>query len=85
MTFQSICDYKATDFLKITVPYNGKKCPYSEFLRSVISRIRTEDGEIRSISPYSVQMRENKDRKNFEYRQFSRSVNFLYSGPLSFS
>ena len=35
-----------------------KKCLYSEFFWSVFSRIRTEHGEIRSISPYSVQMRE---------------------------
>ena len=27
------------------------------------ARIRTEDGEIRSISPYSVRMRENTDQK----------------------
>ena len=39
-----------------------KKCPYLELFCSVFSRIRTEYGEIRSISPYSVvQMRENAD------------------------
>ena len=33
------------------------------FFWTVFSRIRTEYGEIRSISPYSVQMRENTDQK----------------------
>ena len=33
------------------------------FFWSVFSRIRTEYGEIRSISPYSVRMRENTDQK----------------------
>ena len=40
------------------------------------SRIRTECGEIRIISPYSVQMRGNTDQKNSEYGYFSRSVYF---------
>ena len=40
-----------------------KKCPYSELFWSVFSRIRIEYGEIRSISPYSVRMRENTDQK----------------------
>ena len=38
-----------------------------------IFRIRTKYGEIRSISPYSVQMRENTDESNSEYGHFSRS------------
>ena len=38
------------------------------------SRIRTEHGEIRSISPYSVGMRENADQSNSEYGLFLRSV-----------
>ena len=33
-----------------------KKCPYLEFLWSVLFRVRTEYGELRSISLYSVQM-----------------------------
>ena len=40
-----------------------EKCPYSEFFWSVFSRIRIEYGEIRSISPYSVRIRENTDQK----------------------
>ena len=51
-----------------------KKCPHSELLWSVFSRIRTEYGEIICIYPYSVRMRENKDRNNYEYGHFSRSV-----------
>ena len=51
----------------------GKKCPYSELLWSAFSRIQTEYGEIRSISPYSVRMREIGDPNNSEYRHFSRS------------
>ena len=52
-----------------------EKCPYSEFFWSVIFRILIEYGEIRIISPYSVQMRENKGQKNSEYGQFSHIVN----------
>ena len=44
-----------------------EKCPFSEFLWSVFSRIRTE---------YSVLMRENADQKNSEYGHFSRSVSY---------
>ena len=43
------------------------------FFMSVFSCIRTEYREIRSISPYLVQMRENTDQKNSEYGYFSRS------------
>ena len=51
-----------------------EKCLYSEFFWSVCSRIWTEYGEIRSITPYSVQMRENTDQKNSKYEHFSCSV-----------
>ena len=50
-----------------------EKCLHLEFFRSVFSRIRTECGEMRSISPYSVRMRENTDQKNSEYGHFSCS------------
>ena len=43
-----------------------EKCPYSELFWSVFSRIRTEYGEIRSISPYPIRMRENTNQKNSE-------------------
>ena len=46
-----------------------KKSVFEVFL-SVFSHIRTEYGEIRNISPYLVQMRENKDQKNSEYVHF---------------
>ena len=55
-----------------------KKCSYSEFFWSAFSRIRTEYGEIWSISPYSVRMRENKDQKNYEHRHFSRSKKIIF-------
>ena len=42
---------------------------------SVFSRIWTGYGEIRSISPYSVRMRENTDQNNSEYGHSLRSVN----------
>ena len=51
-----------------------EKYPYSEYIWSAFSRIETEYVEIRSISPYSLQMRENADQKKSEYEHFSRSV-----------
>ena len=53
-----------------------EKCPYSRFFWSVFSCLRTEYGEMRSFSPYSVRIRENTDQKNSEYGHFSRSVSF---------
>ena len=50
-----------------------KKRPYSELLWPAFSCIRTKCGEIRSISPYSVRMRENADQNNSEYRHFPHS------------
>ena len=43
------------------------KCPYLELSSSAFSHIRTEYGEIRSISSYSVRMPENTDKHNSEY------------------
>ena len=68
--------------LKISVAYKKKacnpilreKCPHLEFSWSVFLRIWTKYENIRSIYPYSVQMRENTDQKNFEYGHFSSSV-----------
>ena len=51
----------------------SKKCPYSKLLWSVFSRIRTEHGEIQSVFPYSVRIRENTDQNNSEYGHFSCS------------
>ena len=47
-----------------------EKCPYSEFFWSVFSRIRTEYREVLRTSPYSVQMQENRDRRNSAYGHF---------------
>ena len=55
-----------------------EKCVQTRtFFWSVFSRIRTEYGEIRSIFPYSVRMRENTDRKNSEFGHFSRSATYI--------
>ena len=54
-----------------------EKCPYQELFWSVFSRIRTEDGEILRISPYSVRIWKDTDQNNFEYGHFLRS-GFLY-------
>ena len=44
-----------------------KMCLYSELFWSAFSRIWTEYGEIRSISPYSVRMPKNADQNNSKY------------------
>ena len=43
-----------------------EKCPYLELFWSAFSRIRTEYREIRSTSPYPVQMRKNADQNNYD-------------------
>ena len=55
--------------------YNSlrEKCPYSELVWSAFFRIRTEYEEIFRVSPYSVQMRENADQNNSEYRHILHS------------
>ena len=53
-----------------------EKCPNTEFFLVRISRIRTEYGEIWSISSYSVRMRENRTRKNPVFGHFSRSDSY---------
>ena len=57
-----------------------KKCSYTELFWFVFSRIRTKYGDMRSISPYSVRMRESMDQNNSEYGQFLRSV-FVFLRP----
>ena len=47
---------------------------YLECFSSVFPRIRTEYGEIRSISPYSIRMWENMDQKSSKYKHFLRSI-----------
>ena len=51
-----------------------KKCPYLELFWSAFSLIRTEYGEMLSISPYSVSMWENADQNNSEYGHLLHSV-----------
>ena len=50
-----------------------EKCLHSEFFWSIFSPNVGKYGP-ESISPYSVQMRENTDQKNSEYGHFSCSV-----------
>ena len=50
-----------------------KKRLYLELFCSAFSRIWTEYGEIRSISPYSVRMRENTEQNSSEYGHILRS------------
>ena len=45
-----------------------EKCPYSELLWFVFSRIRTENREILCISLYSVRIWKNTDQNNSKYR-----------------
>ena len=51
-----------------------KKCPYSKLFWCAFSRIQNEYGEIQSISPYSVRMREIADQNNSAYGHFLRSA-----------
>ena len=53
-----------------------KSVQIRSFFWSVFSGIRTEYGEIRSISPYSVQMRENADMNNSDFRYLLHSENY---------
>ena len=57
-----------------------KKCPCSELFCSVFSHISTEYGEIRSISPYLVRIREYAVQNNSEYRHLARSGYFSVVG-----
>ena len=52
----------------------SQKFPYSAFFWSVYFRIWVECGDLRSKSPYSVQMRKNTYQKNSKYEHILRSV-----------
>ena len=69
-------------YLRPSLP---KKCPYSELFWSASSHIWTEYGEIRSISSYSVRMRENVDQNNSKYGHFLRSAFLPHRGRNSSS
>ena len=64
-------------YLSSQYPTLRKNWPYLKLFWSVFSRIRTKYGEIRSIFPYSVRMRENTDQNNSKYGFFSRSASVL--------
>ena len=61
--------------------YSGPYFP-AFWLNTVFSRIRTEYREIRCISPYSNQMRENTDQSNSEYGQFLLKFKFCLSSSI---
>ena len=54
---------KQLKILEITQETLREKCPNTEFFLVRVFRIRTEYGEIWSISPYSVQKFENTNQK----------------------
>ena len=64
------------DFTKSTLIRSStlrKTFPYSELFWPTFSRIRTQYGEIQSISPFSVRMQENTYQNNSEYNYLLRS------------
>ena len=52
----------------LEIPTEHCKCPYSGLSAPYFPVFG-----LKSISPYSVRMRENADQNNFEYGHFSRS------------
>ena len=72
-------EFKKNIQVTVNLPSLRESCPYSEFFWSLFYRIRTEYGEIRSISLYSVRMRENTDQEN------SKNGYFLGSGYLGYN
>ena len=59
--------------IKVASTHCVKSIQIWSFFWSIFSRIRTEYGEIRSISPYSVRIREIRTSKNSVFGHFSRS------------
>ena len=51
------------EFINLLITHCVKCVQIRSFFWSVFSRIQTEHGEIRSISPYLVRIRENTDQK----------------------
>ena len=62
-----------------------KKCPYSELFWPPFSRIQTDYGEIlslsSSLSPYSIQMRENVDQNNFAVNKLDEGSIIIDARP----
>ena len=67
--------YQSNSFLE---QHCVKSVQIRSFFRYIISRIRTEYGEIRSISPYLVRMRENTDQKKLRIWTFFAQCNFSF-------
>ena len=63
----------AAAFVKPPTMHCVKSVQIRSFFWSAFSRIRTEYGEIRSISPYLVPIRENTDQKNSVFEHFLHS------------
>ena len=62
-----------------------KSVQIRSFFWSVFSRIRTEYGEMRSISPYSVWMRENTDQKKLRiWTLFTQCLTAINHGKINF-
>ena len=61
--------------LSIRLVHCVKNVQIRSFFWSIFSRIRTEYGETRSISPYSVRMRQKRTRKNSAFGHFPHSGN----------
>ena len=70
-SFESSCSGFFWNFLKVNTVW---KVSALGVILILISRTRTEYGEILCISPYSVHMRENTDQHNPKYRHFLCSV-----------
>ena len=54
-----------------------EKCTNTEFFWSIFSGVQTEYGEIRSIYPYSVRMRENTDQKKLRIWTLFRQWHYI--------
>ena len=80
--FKLRCNYFTICVLVKCLWYNSeqktlrKKCPHCKLFWSTFSRIWTEYGEIRSISPCSIQMQENAGQNKSKFGYFSRSESF---------
>ena len=64
------CNWK-DEKMQFCIKYKSK---FEHEVILIFSRIRTEYGKIRKISPYLDRMRENTDQNNAEYGHFLRCV-----------
>ena len=62
------------------VTHYVKSVQIRSFFRSVFSRIWTEYGDLRSISPHSLRIRENTDQKKTPYLDTFHAVYCLKTG-----